>query len=69
MSSESEYYAEQEMYFDRLKGVVPDTVPCGICGDQTPMTGTKRCDRCWELERRIQRDPVIARKILLQLNS
>ena len=28
------------------------------------MTGTKLCDRCWELERRIQADPTLARKIL-----
>ena len=41
-----------------------ETVPCEICGDQTPMTATKRCDRCWELERRIEADPKIARKIL-----
>ena len=31
------------------------------------MTETKRCDRCWELERRIQRDPELAKKIILQL--
>ncbi len=28
-------------------------VPCGICGDPTPMTGTRRCDNCWEIERRV----------------
>lgn len=43
-------------------GVVP--VPCGICGEPTRMTATKRCDRCWELEGHIQRDPELARKIL-----
>jgi hypothetical protein len=40
------------------------TVPCGLCGVQTPMTGTERCDRCWELETRIKADPELARKIL-----
>jgi hypothetical protein len=40
------------------------TVPCGVCGKSTTMTGTKRCDRCWELEGRIKRDPELARKIL-----
>lgn len=39
-------------------------VPCGLCGTPTPMTGTKRCDRCWELESRIYGDPVLAQKIL-----
>lgn len=42
----------------------PETVSCGICGTQTRMTGTERCDRCFELESRIRRDPVIARLIL-----
>jgi hypothetical protein len=39
-------------------------VPCRICGNQTPMLGTKLCDRCWELESRIKHDPELARKIL-----
>lgn len=25
---------------------------CGLCGCATTNTGTKRCDGCWELERR-----------------
>ena len=45
----------------------PETVPCGICGIATRMTGTKRCDRCWELETRIKADPEIARQILESL--
>lgn len=28
-------------------------VPCGTCGLPTHMTGTNRCDRCWEVERRL----------------
>jgi hypothetical protein len=39
-------------------------VPCGLCGAPTAMTGTKRCDRCWELERRIQDAPALAAQIL-----
>lgn len=42
----------------------PPKVPCGLCGLPTIMTGTKRCDRCWELERRIESDPDLARWIL-----
>lgn len=43
------------------------TGPCRICGDQTPMLGTKLCDRCWELETRIRRDMELAEKILNRL--
>lgn len=42
----------------------PDTVPCGLCQNPTPMKGTRRCDRCWELEKRVQADPAIARRVL-----
>lgn len=42
----------------------PETVPCEICATQTQMTGTKRCDRCWELESRMHRDPSITAMIL-----
>ena len=41
-----------------------EVVPCGICSEPTEVTGTKRCDRCWELENRIYADPEIARRIL-----
>lgn len=27
--------------------------PCETCGDPTAMTGTRRCDRCYEVERRL----------------
>ena len=30
-----------------------DKVPCEICGTPTLMTGTKRCNNCWEVEHRI----------------
>jgi hypothetical protein len=33
------------------------------------MLGTKRCDRCWELEGRIQGDPELARQILARLDA
>jgi hypothetical protein len=41
-----------------------DTCPCGICGDATPYTGTKRCNDCWEMEWRIGSRPHIGAKIL-----
>lgn len=43
-------------------------VPCELCSIPTPMSGTKRCDRCWELERRIHMDPELARQILARLD-
>jgi hypothetical protein len=45
------------------------TVPCGRCGEPTPMRGTKRCDSCWELEARIRRAPDLARQILAELEK
>ena len=44
-----------------------DEVPCDLCGRPTRMKGTKRCDRCWELETRIQHNPELARLILSTL--
>jgi hypothetical protein len=40
------------------------SVPCELCGVPTAYVGTKRCNRCWELERRIQADLELAKKIL-----
>ncbi len=37
---------------------------CELCGQMTSMLGTKRCDRCWELESRMHFDPELARKIM-----
>ncbi len=44
-----------------------ELVPCELCQALTTSTGTKRCDPCWELEKRIQRDPELARKIINSL--
>lgn len=46
-----------------------ELVSCGICGDDTPMTGTRRCNRCYELESRIKWAPELARKILSRLDK
>lgn len=40
------------------------TCQCELCGRETRMMGTRRCDGCWELETRIHRDPELARQIL-----
>ncbi len=63
---------------DRLTGKVKDhqfeqdvlglqTCLCEICGGITSYAGTRRCNRCWELEKRITSDPHLARKILENL--
>lgn len=44
-----------------------NVVPCRICNAPTMTLGTKLCNRCWELENRIQSDPEIARKILADM--
>jgi len=41
-----------------------ETVPCKWCGDQTPMTGTELCDRCWELDWRIRLNVDLAKRIV-----
>jgi len=45
------------------------TIPCELCGNPTRTLATKRCDRCWELERRIQSDPGLARQILIAIDG
>lgn len=42
----------------------PETVPCKWCGEQTPMIGTQECNSCWELSRRIEAHPEIARRMV-----
>ena len=41
-----------------------EVVHCKICGKLTDFTGTKLCNRCWELETRIDRDIELTIKIL-----
>ena len=43
-------------------------VPCGLCKVPTPNTGTCRCDRCWELEKRVEANPAITLKILANID-
>ena len=40
------------------------TVPCIWCGQQTRFLGTKKCDGCWELYRRIEWDTEIAERMI-----
>jgi hypothetical protein len=44
--------------------VAEETVPCSICSTDTPMLDTRLCNRCYELERRIHADPLIALRII-----
>lgn len=43
----------------------PEEIPCIVCGDPTIHTGTRNCNRCWELKVRIRNDKDIAIKIVL----
>jgi DNA polymerase-3 subunit epsilon len=45
------------------------TTTCRICGKDTPMLGTRLCDRCWELETRIGLNPELAKTILTNLSN
>lgn len=45
------------------------TIPCGVCGDPTPMLVTERCDRCYELCARIGADPALAQRILTDIRK
>lgn len=42
---------------------------CKYCGTDTNNDGTKLCDRCWELERRIEQSPSLARLILSKVDE
>ncbi len=45
------------------------TVPCELCGTPTRMLGTKRCDPCREVERAVQGNPELARRVLAALDE
>lgn len=47
-----------------------EIITCGLCLSQrTTSLGTKRCDRCWELETRIRTDLYLAKKIIAKLEG
>lgn len=52
---------------DRLEEIGTGTIPCARCNIPTRMLGTRRCDRCYELERRIQAQPGLAQIILNEI--
>jgi len=46
-----------------------EEVLCTLCAEQQGRSGTKLCDRCWELKTRIERDPALALKVLSRSQS
>ncbi len=44
-----------------------EIIPCRFCGAGTTMTGTRLCDRCWELQRLISLDKRVAQKIMASM--
>lgn len=43
-----------------MEAKISATAPCRYCGVQTPMLGTRLCNWCWELERRILQNTKLA---------
>lgn len=52
-----------------MSGYEAVSIACGLCGTSTPMLGTKRCDRCFELEMRVNAAPALAEKVLGKLDG
>lgn len=46
-----------------------EMVRCELCRTLTNRSGTNRCDRCWELETRIERDLELAKKIIERIEK
>ena len=47
-----------------------EVITCIICNtNKTTMTGTKKCDRCWELYLRISIDLPLAKAIIKELEE
>ena len=44
-----------------------EKVSCALCGEPTSKGGTRRCDRCWLLESRIEDNPELAHMILRRI--
>ena len=42
---------------------------CKWCGQKTDFTGTKECNRCWELRHRIESDMDLAETMLNHFKS
>lgn len=60
-------YGDSSLYEDNAAVIARALVApvfCKWCGDQTNNLETGECDRCWELARRINRDPKLAKKML-----
>jgi hypothetical protein len=46
-----------------------EVTDCKWCGTKTHNTGTKECDRCWELRKRIEQNPDLSERILNDLRT
>lgn len=47
-----------------MKDLKEEYTLCKWCGNPTLMTGTKECDRCYELNTRISANPELALQML-----
>jgi hypothetical protein len=46
-----------------------ETCECIWCGQETEFTGTKQCNRCWELSHRIENHIALAESMLNHFKS
>lgn len=46
-----------------------EIIRCELCRTLTYMSETKRCDRCWELETRIEMNLELAQKIIERIEN
>jgi len=46
-----------------------EVTDCKWCGVETTCTGTKECNRCWELRHRIEFDMELAKMMMAHLEK
>ena len=42
------------IWLNRQHDITLDTIPCSVCGEPTNFDGTKLCNNCWEVKRRLR---------------
>jgi len=57
------------MFGGKMEKSDMEVTDCKWCGAETVNTGTKECDRCWELRHRIENDLELAKKMIEHFNQ
>lgn len=63
------HYADNECITKQCVRFKVPHVKCGLCGELTTSTGTKRCDSCYELESRVRANPKLALGIVIEYRA